>query len=105
MLDDGDAGDAPCEVEADQRVDRLARVGRDAHQVGGEEQIAEERVVAVDRRGGRLALQRTEAAGLRKKALRLRVACVDALRRRAGAGRDERGQRDRCDDDAACEAG
>ena len=63
MLHDLDAGDATTDVEADERADRLAGIGRDAHHVGGEVGMTEQCVAAVHGCGRRLAFEFTDSVG------------------------------------------
>jgi hypothetical protein len=91
VVDDREPGDAPGEVEPDQRVDRLARIGGNAHDVGGEEHVAEQPVAAVDGRGRRRALEDAEPVGLGEEAPRLRVVGGEPRRART-AEREQRGE-------------
>jgi hypothetical protein len=84
VLHDLDAGDAAAEIEAHERADRFAGIGRDAHHVGGEIGIAEQRVAAVHGRGRRLAFEFTEPVGLREKSAHRRIAIGEISRLKTG---------------------
>ena len=73
-------GDAAAAVDADQRVDRLARIGRDALDLIGLEQVAEQLAAAVHGRSRRRAIGGRNTIGAREPA----AAELPRRRRRCG---------------------
>ena len=84
VMDDAHADDAPAGVEADEGVDRLAGVGRNADNVVSLEYITEQLAAAPHRGRRRLALERPEAVGRGEKIARHRIALGNILRAEHG---------------------
>ncbi len=93
MFDDAQAHDAPLEIEAHQRVDRMPGIRRNAENIVRQIRIAEQALALINGGGRWLAFEVAEAVGLREKIPHRGIKLVDRLGVRRGGHPQKQEQR------------